>query len=173
MGEMGDTMTGRTYRRQRAPRVLYAVAIVLVLLVVGRLAAHLLGVLVLVAAAGYGGYLAGQRSRPVAKATISAPDPAAGQLRAELHAVRGQLADARRALGGHDAETARLRAELADTRAALGEARASATAAWDQAASRPPRRLIGDTAPMDALDAERLAQTPMSGARSLFGGDRP
>jgi len=160
----------RRVRRGRSHRALYAVLALAALLVVDGMAVHLLGVLVLLAVVGCGGYLAGQRSHPAAKATMSTSNSEPRRLRAEVHAARGQLADARRMLGGHDAETARLRAELAYARAAADQARASAVAAWDQAGNRPPCRPVGDTAPLDLLDAERLAATPMSGARSLFRG---
>jgi hypothetical protein len=68
------------------------------------------------------------------------------------------------------AELDQANAEIRDLRGQLDDAQASATAAWDQASNRPPRRPIGDTQPLDVLDAEQLATTPMSGARSLFGG---
>jgi hypothetical protein len=175
----------RAYRRKRTRRVACGVLVALVLLVVASpllhfaallvaLTAHPGGVLVLLAATGAAAYRLGLNRRPVARATITAPNTDTGQLRqqvgertAEGDQLRAELsqarADARELLADCDADLARMRAEL-------DGARASATAAWDQAASRPPRRPAGDTAPRNVLDAEQLAMTPMSGARSLFGG---
>jgi hypothetical protein len=67
------------------------------------------------------------------------------------------------------AELDQARAEAADLRGQLAAAQDSAMAAWDQSASRTPRRLIGDTRPLDVLAAEQLAAQPMSGARRIGG----
>jgi hypothetical protein len=67
------------------------------------------------------------------------------------------------------AELDRAHAEIADLNARLDAANASAMAAWDASASRPPRRSLGDTAPLCVLDAEQLAEQPMSGVRRIGG----
>jgi septal ring factor EnvC (AmiA/AmiB activator) len=104
-------------------------------------------------------------NRPVTGSGCAHTDSALDQAQADLARLRAQLDQA-------NAEITDLRGQLADALADLEDARASATAAWDQASDRPPRRAIGDTAPLDVLDAEQLANQPMSGVRRI-GGQHP
>lgn len=144
-------MTRHRSRRARGhhPVVLFVCAIVA--LAVGRAVLHLIGLAVVAVVVAGVAYLAGQRTRPVARVTSARTSPAPVAQLASLGAERDQL-----------------RAEAADLRRQLADARASAEAAWDASAGRAPsRRVTGDTTPLDVLDAEKLGQTPMSGARSL------
>jgi len=156
----------RTYRRPRSHRIARGVVIALVLLVAApallrlaglliTLTAHPAGCLVLLAATGTGAYRLGLHRRPVARAQITTADPGTAMLKQQAAQLQ------------HDLDQSR--AEIGDLRGQLADAQASATAAWDQASSRPPRRALGDTAPLDVLDAEQLAAQPMSGARRLGG----
>jgi hypothetical protein len=92
---------------------------------------------------------------PLSTGPSSTPPPIPGMVPA---AERDQLAT----------ELAKARAELARTQADLAGARASAQAAWDAAADRPPASRAGpvDT---DGKRAALLAQ-PLSGARPLGTG---
>lgn len=175
-------MTRRQLRRRaRRHPILAAAAVLLALVVLGGVLRDAEG-LVILAAIGAVAWYAGSRSRPVARAVTRplppAPVPAAAwngerdRLAAELVSVRAELARAQAALAdvraGAAAERGQLAARAADLARQLADARASASAAWDAAAERPPsRRVSDDTLPLAVLGAEQLAATPMSGARPL------
>jgi hypothetical protein len=97
-------------------------------------AAHWLSWLLLAAAAVGARYWLGLRARPAAKLTTD------------------------------NAELARLRAELGQARTELRDAQASAAAAWDAAASVPPKT----TRP--APGREQLLADPRAGVHDLGGG---
>jgi hypothetical protein len=130
--------------------------------------------LVILAAVGVGGYYTGKRSRPVARArmrTAPAREITAerDQLRRDLGTLTRQLAGTRGELDQASAAGRQLladcTADMGRLRAELGSARASAQAAWDAAAERPPARR---TDPGDA-GGKRAAilGDPCSGARPL------
>jgi hypothetical protein len=136
-------MTGR--RRHRPSPVAWIVAAAAVALAAVA-AAHLAGFLAAAGAIGTAGYALGRRHRPV---TLRP---------AHLSPASPPVASA--------AELARLRAERERLAAELAEARASATAAWDAAASRPPSPPRAAPAPL----VDRLVADPLSGVHRLGPG---
>lgn len=144
-------MTRRRRRRSVAPPVT-AIAVTAVAVAAATTVLHLIGWVAATAAVGAVCWYTGRRR-------------ALPATRARTTRARTTRPAARRAPAAppDDGQVRQLRADLAQLRDALADAKASATAAWDAAAARPPaRRVTSDTAP---LDAEHLADTPMSGVR--------
>jgi hypothetical protein len=129
-------------RRPRPPRLgLWVALVAVVVLVFGSFAEHISGVLLLLMFVAVVAYRAGLSRRPAAKPSITAaPQP--------------------------DPEAEQLRRRVADLETELAAARASATAAWDAAADRPPRT-AGDRPEDD--ERARLLDTRMSGVHPLGG----
>jgi hypothetical protein len=161
-------MTRQLRRHARRHPALAAAVVLVGLVLVLSIAAHLAGLVILAAAVG-GGYLAGRRSRPAATArparpaprpAPSRPSPAAAPQWWQLAEADGTRHEPGRQLAAARAEITRLHAELAD-------ARASAAAAWDAAAERPPSAPAGHG---PASHREALLAAPRSGVRSLVGG---
>jgi hypothetical protein len=183
-------MTRRRTRRRRGslhlrPAAMTAAAVIL--FAIAAIAWHTGGLLLITliaAIAFYGGRrstpaLKGRTRTPAARgrqprqATAwphSAPDlrsvinpPGADQdrrIRADVDSTARQLAAW--------IELDQARADITALRAELADAKASAEAAWDAAADRPPaRRRDDDTMPLRPTDADHLADTPMSGARRI------
>jgi hypothetical protein len=143
-------MTRRRSRRRQSDLFTLALgaAGAVVVLVVVLAVLHVIGALVILAAVGGGGYALGRRHQPVAARPLPASVPSVpGPVAAELAGLR--------------AERDRLAAELRDERTAR-------MAAWDAAASVPPRPPRGDPAPL----ASQLLADPLSGVRRL-GPDTP
>ena len=122
-------MARRAYRRTRSHRIVFGVAIALVvLLVAAPILAHLAVVLVLLTAAGAGCYRLGLARRPVAKATITTADPETAMLRQQAARLQHDLdqarADARQLLTDCNTDVARLRKELDEAAARADQYRA-------------------------------------------------
>jgi outer membrane murein-binding lipoprotein Lpp len=139
-------MTGRRTRRARGHHPVVLLVCAVVALTVGRVVLHLIGLAVVAAAIAGAAYLAGQRARPVARATVTRSDPAGTAQLASLGAERDQLA-----------------AQVADLTRQLADAREAAHAAWDAAASVPPRKARHATGRAQLLD------DPLAGAHELGG----
>jgi len=150
-------------RRRHHPVALAALAFVL--LVMAGLAAevvsvlvHVLPILVMVAFIIAAAYLLGRdhgRRQP-------GGHPPAGLIGA-CPAPAGELASAAADNARLRAEIGQLRRRVADLRQEAGDARAARDAAWDAAASTPPRT----AGPTPARD--RLIADPRSGARPIGG----
>lgn len=159
-------MTARRRRGRARPGRLVAVGLVLlVLLVVAEhawalLTVALAGTLAVAAVAVDRRYVRGRATPTRPAARPSAACAKATRPDAQAHAHAEALERARYA-----AEAERT---IADLRAQLADARASASAAWDAAAERPP----SPPRPRPMSAREGLLGAPLSGARPLIGGDQ-
>ena len=162
-------MTRRQLRRHSRRHPIAAAVVVLVgLVLAGSVAAHLAD-LILLAAIGAGGYALGRNRRPAARAT-GRRGPALVQPAAPATTWSNSWPGPRdhsAQLATLTAERDQLGAEVADLRRQLADARASAEAAWDAAAERPPLRLVEP----DNAGGKRsaLLADPLGGARPLVG----
>jgi hypothetical protein len=127
-------MTRRQLRRSARRHPVLVIVAGALALAAADVMLHLLGALIVAAAIGGAGYWLGLRARPAAKVTTDG------------------------------AELARLRAELGQARTELADAKASAAAAWDAAASVPPKTI------RPALGREQLLADPRAGVHDLGGG---
>lgn len=156
-------MSRRHTRRQHSTAVpvfallgLVAVGIAIRVL---YLVVHLLPLLLVVAAVVAVVYLAGRwrRARPrVGRAPVRLIEsrPVADDRQAALEADNARLR----------AEIEQLRRQATDLRRQVAEAAAARDAAWDAAASVPPRQ------PRNAPGRDHLLADPLSGARPIGGG---
>ena len=127
-------MTRRQLRRSARRHPVLVIVAGALALAAADVMLHLLGALIVAAAIGGAGYWLGLRARPAAKVTTDS------------------------------AELARLRAELGQARTELRDAQASAAAAWDAAASVPPKTA------RPAAGREQLLADPRAGVHDLAGG---
>jgi hypothetical protein len=164
-----------TRRRRRGDgQAVTAAALTVVAIAAATTVLHLIGWVAATAAVGAVCWYIGHRSRPVSRVRTRRTAGPSREITAErdrlgraVDTLTGQLGQAHaetwQLLAGRDADLARLRGELAD-------AKASAQAAWDAAADRPPaRRAASGPPPTGMLGADQLAAQPMSGARPVGG----
>jgi hypothetical protein len=149
-------VTRRQLRRHaRRHPILAAVAVLVGLVLAVSIAEHLAALVVLAAIAA-GAYAIGRNRRPATARTGPAPVQPARPVATSADTRPGPLD-----------RSAQLAAEIADLRRQLADARASAEAAWDAAAERPPVHHAepGDTGGKRTA----LLADPLGGARPLVG----
>jgi hypothetical protein len=145
-------MTRRRYaRRHRHP--LLTAALVFLVLIVAMTVIHWAGFLLTAAVAGAAGYAISEHraGRRVIPGRVIPPGP---------------LPKPPPGPPPGTAERDRLAAQVADLTTQLAQARASATAAWDAAAARPPK---APAEPQPSDVRSRLLSDPLSGTRPLGG----